>query len=95
VLGKPLPKAALDALSAAEATRDKQIHGKSVSAADLRQAISNALTYIELMGEFVRQRTDKNPCGDLRGLKGRATLLEKVPSYWVLKGVGLYTNEAL
>lgn len=94
VLGKPLPKEALEALEAAEKTRDRLIHGKGVGAATLREAISQALIYIEIMGDFVKERTQKNPCGDLRGLKGRAILLEPVPSYWVLKGVGLYSNEA-
>lgn len=93
VIGKKIPRTALNALNSAEAIRDKQIHGKTVGGADLRQGISDAITYVSDLGEFVEKRTGKNPFGDLRGLAGRAKLLDATTSYWVLKGVGLYTEE--
>lgn len=93
VIGKKVPKAALEALARAEATRDKQIHGKAVSGSELRDGISDAIEYISAIGEFVEKRTGKNPFGDLRGLAGRTKLLDATTSYWVLKGVGLYTDE--
>ena len=93
VIGKPVPKAASDALMRAENVRDQQIHGKKVPDALLRDAISDGLSYVQKLGEFVHKRTGKNPCGDLRGLKGRATLLDTTASYWILKGIGLFTGK--
>ncbi|MEL6619284.1 MAG: hypothetical protein AAFP16_10440 [Pseudomonadota bacterium] len=92
VIGKPIQKAAADKLVSAEAVRDKQIHGKTVTSSDLRQAISDALFYIEAMGNQIDQRTGKNPFGDLRGLAGKTKLLDATTSYWILRGVGLYTK---
>ncbi|WP_139307547.1 hypothetical protein [Rhodovulum sp. ES.010] len=94
VLGKDIPSAAREKLASAEGIRDKQIHGKSVSDADLRQGISDALTYISNLGEFVKEKTNKNPFGDLRGLAGKTQLLDEATSYWLLKGVGLYTDQS-
>jgi len=93
VVGKDVPKAALEHLSNAEAVRDKQIHGKSVKPPELRGGLSNALSYIEDIGEFVEERTNKNPFGNLQGLAGKAKLLYATTSYWVLKGVGFYSSD--
>ena len=93
IVGKPIPTSCINHLEIAESIRDRRIHGKSVSASDLRAGLSSALSYIKEIGEFVEARTGKNPFGDLRGLAGRAALLDKNTSYWVCKGVGLYTEK--
>jgi len=92
VIGKKIPKSCSDHLTAAEKVRDKQIHGKNVQASELRQGISSALSYISELGDFVEQRTGKNPFGDLRGLAGKVQLLDEITSYWVCRGVGLYVK---
>lgn len=93
VLGKRIPKNAQQLLKDAEDIRDRLIHGKSVAASDLRSGLSNALDYIANLGQFVEDRTGKNPFGDLRGLAGKKELLDETTSYWVMKGVGLYRSE--
>lgn len=91
VLGKEIPTGTKKHLEDAENIRDRQIHGKTVSSAQLRQGISDALTYIEHFGQFVEGRTGKNPYGDLRGLASRTQLLDETTSFWVCRGVGLFT----
>ena len=93
IIGEALPRQTIRLLESAESIRDQQIHGKQVSQDNLRKGISDALSYIKEMGEFVESRTDKNPIGDLRGLAGRTHLLDGPTSFWVLKGVGLYVKE--
>lgn len=92
VLGKTVPDDAQMLLMNAESVRDRLIHGKGVSAPDLRTGLSAALDYVAALGGFVEERTGKNPFGDLRGLKGRKELLDPTTSYWVMKGVGLYSD---
>ncbi len=94
VLGKPIPKDALGLLENAESVRDRLIHGKGVPYKELRTGLSSALDYIAKLGGFVEGRTGKNPFGDLRGLAGKKQLLEPTTSYWVMKGIGLYTSES-
>ena len=93
VLGKKIPNDAQQLLKNAEGIRDRLIHGKTVAAGVLRDGLSDALEYIEKLGEFVEERTGKNPFGDLRGLAGKKELLDVTTSYWVMKGVGLYNAE--
>lgn len=90
IFGKEIPKAALDAIQSAEKARDKLIHGKSPAAPELRNAVSQAFDYIQILGAHVETETKKNPFGDLRGLAGRAKLMESIPTYWLLKGMGFY-----
>lgn len=93
VFGKDVDKAAIEAISLAEKTRDRLIHGKNPNAADLRGSVSKAFTYIEALGKQVETETKKNPFGDLRGLAGKATLMEAVPTFWLLKGMGFYNGK--
>jgi hypothetical protein len=93
VFGEEVEKTLLDWVQGAEKVRDKLIHGKGATAPELRTGISNALKYVEGLGKYVQEKTKKNPFGDLRGLAGKATLMEPVPSFWLLKGLGFYNEK--
>jgi hypothetical protein len=94
VMGEEVETVGLDAINKAEKVRDKLIHGKGASQADLREAIINVFEYITVLGKQVEAKTSKNPFGDLRGLAGKTTLMDPVPSYWLLKGLGFYNEKS-
>jgi hypothetical protein len=94
VFSEEVDKDATDLISKAEKARDKLIHGKGADAPTLRDAISSSLDYITALGNQVETKTGKNPFGDLRGLAGKTALMESVPSFWLLKGLGFYTDKA-
>ena len=93
VFGKEVERELLETLQKAEKVRDKLIHGKGASDSDLRIGIAGALDYIDGLGAFVESETKKNPFGDLRGLAGKSSLLDPVPSFWLLKGLGFYNDK--
>lgn len=93
VFGEEVNKAALDLVESAEKVRDKLIHGKGADQASLRDAISHTFGYMSALGKQVEIKTGKNPFGDLRGLAGKTTLMDAVPSFWLLKGLGFYTEK--
>lgn len=94
VFGKEVKDEVLVPVQAAEKVRDKLIHGKRPSESDLRSGIANALDYIDGLGSFVESETNKNPFGDLRGLAGKSPLLDSVPSFWLLKGLGFFNDKS-
>ena len=61
--------------------------GKRPSDETLRTAISNALKYVDSFGEAIREKVEKNPFGDLRGLTSRLKMLSKEQARWIIKGV--------
>lgn len=93
VFSEEVERSLLDSVQTAERARDKLIHGKAATDADLRNGISNALKYVAGLGKYVEGKTQKNPFGDLRGLAGKSLLMEPVPSYWLLKGMGFYNEK--
>ncbi|WP_300058647.1 hypothetical protein [uncultured Roseobacter sp.] len=93
VFGEAIPSEITGIISIAEKTRDGLIHGKDVKELELRKAISLALSYVFEVGQLVEKKTGKNPYGDLRGLAGRKAPLKKTTSYWVMKGIGLYSQD--
>lgn len=94
VFGKEIEQELLKPVQDAEKVRDKLIHGKGASEKDLRSGISGALKYVNGLGAFVENETKKNPFGDLRGLASRTSLLDPVPSYWLLKGLGFFNDKS-
>jgi len=93
VFGKEVDAKVLEYLAVAEGTRDRLIHGKGVSDPELRKAIANSLLYIVGLGAQVEITTKKNPFGNLSGLAGKTLLMESVPSYWLLKGLGFFKDK--
>ena len=91
VFGEDVNKSALELIGKAEKVRDKLIHGKGADSPSLREAIADAFDYIGALGKQVETKTGKNPFGDLRGLAGKAALMDEVPSFWLLKGLGFYS----
>jgi hypothetical protein len=97
VFSDSIPAQAKDYLSEAQKIRNKIIHGKSTTDPKRREAIYYSLEYMKILGAFVKEKTQKNPYGDLRGLKGKKTLLPAKSTVWMLKGFGLgeKTNQAI
>jgi hypothetical protein len=83
------PKAVTTNIEDAEKVRDMVLHGRRVSAADLRKALVDVLDYAEGFNMFVHSAAGFRPFGDLRGFKGRAQSLDKSTTRWLLKGMGL------
>jgi len=88
IFDKPIDGPVAKHIKFAETTRDKVVHGKVVSNADLRKSIVEILDYAESFNVFVCGIAHFKPFGDLRGFKGRATPLEKKTTRWLLKGLG-------
>ncbi len=93
VFGAEVAKEALASIENAEKVRDQLIHGKKPAQKILRDAISGAFDYIIALGQQVEGKTDKNPFGDLRGLAGKAALMDETTTFWVLKGMGFYNEK--
>ncbi len=89
IFGSQLPKETTSLIKEAERIRDKVIHGKNVSDANIRRAISDVLDYAESMNKELDKTAGFKPFGDLRGFKGRGTPLDKSTTKWLLSGIGL------
>lgn len=89
VFGKPIKPTALSKLEAAEAIRDKVMHGKQVSDPEMRAAIATVLEFAVEFNDFVESIAGFKPFGELRGFKGRANCVEASTTRWLLKGIGL------
>ena len=76
-------------IESAQKTRNKILHGKTVSDADKRRAIISILEYAEAFNEEVSAVAGFRPFGSLQGFRGAAQSLDKSTSRWVLKGIGL------
>jgi hypothetical protein len=88
IFGRALPKEMSDLMAHAESSRDKVIHGKSVTDGELRGAIADVLAYAEAFNLEVNDVAGFMPLGDMRGFKGRAEPLDIRTSKWVMKGLG-------
>lgn len=88
IFGVPIPAATRSKIKHAEGVRNKVIHGKEVKPAMQRQAISDVYDYAEMMNSDINKVAGFAPFGKLQGYKGRATLLDKNTSRWLLKGLG-------
>lgn len=95
VMSEDVSGDAIADISKAEKTRDKLIHGKTPPPSELREAISSALNYVVALGSQVETKTKKNPFGDLRGLKGKKELLDPIPTFWIMKGMGFTGDQAV
>ena len=89
VFSNEIPKDAKDSLTSAQKIRNELIHGKKTSDPDRRDAIFYSLMYMKSLGNFVKEKTEKNPYGNLQGLVGKTSLLPVKSTIWMLKGFGL------
>ncbi len=90
IFGVALPGDVREIITPAETTRDRLMHGKTVSEPLLRDAISRTLHYADQLNRFLETcNVGFRPfCGDLRGFVGRLESLDKSTSRWILKGMG-------
>jgi hypothetical protein len=87
----PLDADTIDCLAKADKIRDRLMHGKSVTEAEKREAISRVLRYAERVNHLidVTHRIGLRPYNfDNRGFVGALGALDKKTSRWVLKGIG-------
>lgn len=87
--GKPIDKPIVDKLGAAEKMRDRVVHGKALSDADMRTGLRDAFDFCEAFDEFVYDAGGFRPFGPLRGFVGRGKPLSKDTTRWVLRGMGI------
>jgi len=88
IFGKNVKKPIAERLNSASTIRDKVLHGKAATPAEMRQAVVEVLDYATEFNDFVNSIGGFRPFGQLKGFKGRAKSLPKSTSRWVLKGVG-------
>jgi hypothetical protein len=88
VIGKPMPPGLDKRIKEAEKTRDRVVHGKQVTAAEIRDAIVDILEYAADLNLHVSSEAGFMPFSDLRGFKGRASSLDSRTTRWLLRGLG-------
>jgi hypothetical protein len=88
IFGKPIDENISKTLEEAEAVRDKILHGKAASQADMRKAVIRIFDYACKMNQFVHGISRIKPFKTMRGFKGRARSHDKPTSRWLLKGMG-------
>ena len=96
VFGEAIPEPIQKKLSAAEAVRDRFIHGKMFepTQAQARQAMIDIFEFVEEFSTYVHGLAGFRPVGDLRGFKGRAEPLSRETTKWVLLGMGIPAKPA-
>lgn len=89
VMGVEFPAPLTEQIQSAETVRDRLMHGRQPTGAEIRNAIANTLRYAVALGATVQQVARFNPCGDMRGVTGtRAQTLDVRTTKWVMKGMG-------
>ncbi len=88
VFGRALTSTTADLMADAESSRDKVIHGKTVTDNELRGAIADVLAYAEAFNSEVNVAAGFKPLGNMRGFKGRAEPLDTRTSKWLMRGLG-------
>lgn len=88
VFGCELPQDTQGLLAKADEIRDRIMHGKPVTDAEVRAAICDILDYANAFNAHVKEVAKFEPFGDLRGFKGRGQAHNKATTRWLLKGLG-------
>lgn len=88
IFGKPVSSPTQDKIKFAEKIRDRIIHGKSVADPEARRCLSDILDFAVELEIEIRALASFTPFGDMRGITGQATSLDKATTRWVLKGMG-------
>lgn len=89
VFEKEIPKPLQDMLESAEDVRDKIAHGMSWTEVEVRQAMTDVISFATAFNAYLKQCGGFEPFGDLRGYKGRKECLSKATTRWVLRGMGI------
>ena len=84
----PIPDPIKKLLTDAEEIRDIAMHGRETDDPALRKAIKDVLEYLEQFNAHMKATAGFEPCGDLRGFKGRLENLDAETTKWILKGLG-------
>ena len=93
IFGLDLPDIARKNSEEMEKTRDKIMHGKTVSDDQIRNAIACVLNYAEEVNNQLHENYQLKPFGELRGFAGRSEKLDKSTSRFVLLGMGFLKND--
>jgi hypothetical protein len=94
VLGIELPAAIKTKLEMAEGIRDKAMHGRRPTNAELRNAIKLALEYSHDYNKYVKRKAHFAPFGNLRGQAGGSDeRLDRDTTRVVLKGLGFLRDK--
>jgi len=88
VFGVKLPASVRDKIKRAEGVRDKVIHGKKTTAADIRDSLVDAIAFAERLNAELKRLAGVEPCASIKGFKGRGQTHDKKTSRWILKGMG-------
>src|SRR3546814_177830 len=96
VFGTDVPKELNEILAEAEKVRNKVVHGKDTTAAEMRTAIVRLLEYAEGMNALVNREAGFKPfSADLRGFAGAAERLDASTTSWLMKGLGFEKRAAI
>lgn len=88
IFGVDIDPAILKHLKDAERIRDKGVHGKDPTDAEMREALKEVLDYSSEFDDYVFSLAEFRPFGDLRGFKGRAENMDKETTKLILIGLG-------
>lgn len=90
VLGVEIPEPVIQRAEAAERVRDRIVHGKSASSAEIWQAIQSLVSYAIELNALVVATAGFEAFGDMRGVVGRrgGNPLSQTTTRWLLKGMG-------
>ena len=80
-------------IEGAEKIRDRVIHGKKTDAAQLREAIGDALDYSKHLHAQISELAGFTPFGDMRGFSTKITPLDKSTSKWLMRGMGFAVKQ--
>jgi hypothetical protein len=86
--GRNIPAAVEASFGAAQAVRNRIIHGKGVDPPLIRNALADILDYASGLDAEVFAIANFHPFGDMRGIRGRQVSLDKKTTQWLLKGLG-------
>lgn len=90
VIGVDFPDSLIQKADSAEQIRDRIVHGKAASGAEIWQAIRQLVDYAIELNQLVLANAGFEAFGDMRGVVGRrgGTPLPQGTTRWLLKGMG-------
>lgn len=88
VFGKAVDAQAEKHHIAASKIRDGLIHGKTMSQAQLRSALSESLTYIQIVNDQVKGIASFEPYGRMQGVLSKSEVVDRATSVWIARGIG-------
>lgn len=89
VFSEKIPSALSGKLEKGEKVRDKIAHGQRWESSDVRIGLCSTIEFATEFNDFVYDKAEFRPFGDLRGFKGRKQPLTTATTRWVLRGMGI------